>query len=259
MQQTEVAGERHVPRHRAAQSGDKTPRGNSGIGHLLHPVDVAGKTCHDYTLFRVRLEQAGQHPPDGPLRGCIALLLGVRRVRKEQPDPVAGGQRADAPEVCPTTVHRRQVQFEVAGVNDYPNRSVEREREAMRDRVRYRDELDVERPNFPCLAIGYGDQLGPVEQAGFLDPVAGQAKGQLGAIDRDAQLAKQVSERPAVVFVAMGKHAALEAVFVLDDVREIGQDEVDTEHFWFGEHDSAVHEDGPAVHFEPGAVPTYLT
>src|SRR5579863_3612728 len=58
--------------------------------------------------------------------------------------------------------------------------------------------------------------------------------------------------------MAMGEHATLEAVLVLDDVSEIGKDEVDAEHFRFGEHDAAVDQDRPAVHFEPGAVATYL-
>ena len=45
---------------------------------------------------------------------------------------------------------------------------------------------------------------------------------------------REVRESPAVVFVAMGEHATLEAVLVPHDVSEIGQDEVDAEHFRSG-------------------------
>ena len=62
-----------------------------------------------------------------------------------------------------------------------------------------------------------------------------------------------------MVLVAMGQHAAFEAVLVLDYVGEIGQHQVDAEHLWVGEHEAAVHQDGPAVHFEPGAIAPNFT
>ena len=43
-----------------------------------------------------------------------------------------------------------------------------------------------------------------------------------------------------MVFMAVGEDAALEPVLVLDDVGEIGQDEVDAEHFRVREHEAAV-------------------
>ena len=57
-----------------------------------------------------------------------------------------------------------------------------------------------------------------------------------------------------MVLVTVSQDAAFEPVFVLDYVGEIGQHQVDAEHLRVGEHEAAVHQHGPAVHLEPGAI-----
>ena len=68
------------------------------------------------------------------------------------------------------------------------------------------------------------------EQAGLLDAVAGQAERERRAVDRERQLAQQERQAADVVLVAVGGDAAVDAVGVLAQPGEVGQDEVDAEH-----------------------------
>ena len=74
------------------------------------------------------------------------------------------------------------------------------------------------------------------EQPGLLDPVAGQPEGQRRTEDREAQFAQQVVEATDVVFVTVGGDAADDAIGVLAQLGEVGQDEVDAVHVGVGEH-----------------------
>ena len=67
-------------------------------------------------------------------------------------------------EVGEAAVDRREVELEVAGVQDRALRRVERGGEAVRHRVGDRDELAVERADPAALAVVHRDQLGAVEQ-----------------------------------------------------------------------------------------------
>ena len=117
----------------------------------------------------------------------------------------------------------------------------------------------VERADLAALAVGDRDQLGAVEQPGLLDAVAGQAEGQRRAVDRERELAQQEREPAAVVLVAVGDDAALDAVGVLAQVGEVGQHEVDPEHVGVGEHEPAVEEHDAVVDLDAGAVAPDLT
>ena len=130
--------------------------------------------------------------------------------------------------------------------------------EGVRHRVRDGDELDVERADHAALAVGDRDQLGAVEQPALLDAALGEPEGQRRSVDRERELAEQVRQRPDVVLVAVGENAALDAVGVLPQEREVREDEVDAGHRLLGEHQPAVDEQQPAGDLEDGAVATDL-
>ena len=89
---------------------------------------------------------------------------------------------------------------------------------------------------------------------GLLDAVAGQAERERRAVDREAELAQQERQAADVVLVAVGGDAAVDAVGVLAQVREVGQHEVDAEHVDVGEHQPAVEEHDAAVDLDARAV-----
>ena len=191
---------------------------------------------------------------DGALRRREAGFLGVRRVGQQEADARAGREGADPGQVGPPAVDRQQVELEVAGVQEDALGGVERDGERVGHRVGDRDELDVARPDTAALTVGDGDVLRPIGQPGLVDPVAGQAEREGRAVDRDGQVAQQERQPAGVVLVPVGEHDAVDAVRVLPEVREVGEDEVDAGHVGVGEHDPAVEDEDPAVDFDAGAV-----
>ena len=122
---------------------------------------------------------------DRRLRRREARPLGVRRVGQQQAHAaVAARELAEQREVGAAAVDRREVELEVAGVDDRARGREERDREAVRHRVRDRDELAVDRADAAALAVGDRDQLGAVEHARFLDAVARQRERERRAVDR---------------------------------------------------------------------------
>ncbi len=102
-------------------------------------------------------------------------------------------------------------------------------------------------PICAALAVGHRDRAGPAEQPGLLDAVAGEAERERRAEDREDQLAQQERQAADVVLVAVGGDAALDAVGVLAQPREVGQHQVDAEHVGVGEHQPAVEQHDAAV------------
>ena len=178
MEDAHLAGQGHVLGHRATEGGDHPAAGPGGVGDLLDAVQVAGEAGGDDALAGVGGEQVTQDPADGPLAGGVARLLGVGRVGQEHPDPVLVGDGADAGQVGGATVDGGEVELEVARVQDHALGGVEGGGEAVGHRVGDGDQLDVEGPDVPALAVLDRHQPGPVEQAGLLDAVAGQPERQ---------------------------------------------------------------------------------
>ena len=127
---------------------------------------------------------------------------------EQQADALVVGDGAHAGQVGEAAVDRGEVELPVARVQDHALRRVEGRGEAVGHRVGDRDELHVERPDHPALAVGDGDELGLVEEAGLLDAVLGQAEGEGRAVHRERQVAQQVGQAADVVLVAVGGDAA---------------------------------------------------
>jgi hypothetical protein len=65
----------------------------------------------------------------------------------------------------------------------------------------------------------------------------------LGAIDRSVDVAQQVRETANVVFMGVGEEDSPDLFFVLNQISEVGYDDVDAIHFFIGERKSAVDDD----------------
>ena len=102
-----------------------------------------------------------QRLADAALAAGVARQLGVGRVGEQQPDALAGGDLADAGEVGPPPVDRRQVELEVAAVEHDALRGVEGEGEAARHRVGDGDELDLEGADLAPLAVARRRRAAP--------------------------------------------------------------------------------------------------
>ena len=225
-----------------------------GLDDLLDAVDVAGEARGDDALALVVAEQVAQHRADTALARRVTRLLGVGGVGQQQADAVLVGDATDARQIGDAAVDGREVELEVAGVQDHALRCVERGGEPVGHRVGDGDELAVEGPDAPPLAVDHGDELGAVEQARLLDAAARQAERERGAVDRERQVAQQKREPADVVLVTVGDDAAFDARRVLAQPREVGEHEVDAEHVGVGEHEAAVEQQDAAVLLERRAV-----
>jgi hypothetical protein len=198
-QQPHLPGQADVLLHRQAERRHLAAEGHGRVGDLLDPVDVAGEAGDDDAPALVLVEQVVEDLAHRGLAAGVAGLVRVGGVAQQQPDAVARGERPDAGQVGEPAVHRREVELEVAGVQDRALGRVEGGGEAVGHRVGHGDELDVARPDAAALAVGHRDQLGVVEDPGLLDAVARQAQRERRAVDRERQLPQQVAEAAHVV------------------------------------------------------------
>ena len=99
-----------------------------------------------------------QHRADPALAVGVAVLLGVGGVRQQQPDPGPVGQGADLGQVGRPPVDGRQVDLEVARVQDHALRGVEGGGEPVGHRVGDGDELHIERADLAPLPVAHRDR-----------------------------------------------------------------------------------------------------
>ena len=198
-------------------------------------------------------QQVADGRPDRRLRRCGSRPFGIGGVGEEK----LHAFRAELPEarqVGRAAVDRREIELEVARVQDGPNRCAVRDRERVRHGVRHGNELALDRADRTHLAVGDRDQLGAIDQPGFVDAASGKAQCERGPVQGRRHVAQQIRESADVVFVAVGEHDAVDPLRVVAQVREVGQDEVDAGHVGLGEHEAAVDDDDPALDLDAEAV-----
>ena len=149
-----LARHRHVLHHRPPDERDLAPVRDRGLRDLLHPVQVRREARDDEPLVGMLAEQRAHGRADRRLRRREARPFRVRGVGEQQADAtVAARDLAEQREVGAPAVDRREVELEVAGVDDRALGREERDREPVRHRVRDRDELAVDRPDAPPFAV----------------------------------------------------------------------------------------------------------
>ncbi len=135
----------------------------------------------------------------------------------------------------------RLVDLEIAGVNDDAEGGAHGERDAIDGAVGYGNEFDFEGADFDKAASGNDfAERGGLEQAGFIEPFFYEREGETRSVHGDVEIAKDVSERADVIFMAVGEDDGADVGAVLFEVGDIGDDEVDAEELGFREHHAGV-------------------
>ena len=193
---------------------------------------------------------------DGALAGRVSLALDVGGILKEREHALFAvfGEGVQIEELV---VGGRGIDLEIAGVNDDAERRVNGERDAIDQAVRDADGMDGERCRLEALVGAHLAQVGVVEQAVLVELVFDVGQRELGALDGDVEFGEKPGQRADVVFVAVGENDGADALAVLDEVGNVGDDDVDAEEFGFGEHQAGIDDDnvvapahGHAVHAE---------
>ena len=147
-------------------------------------MNVAGKTCRNDAACFVLGEQLSQHHTNRLFRWRRAALFGIGAVQHEQSNAVAGCKRTEACQVCATIVHWREVNLEVARVDDDTLWGVQGNCMCIRHRVRYGNELNVKWPDATTLIVFDGDHFGFAKQPCFFNAVTCKTKRYLRAVNR---------------------------------------------------------------------------
>ena len=205
VEEPQLAGERDVLHHRPAEQCHAPAARDGGFGELLDAVHVARETGHDDAPPGMGVENPPERLADQALTAGEPWLLGVRRVREQEPDAHRRCDLADPRQVGAPSVDRRQVELEVARVKHDPLIGVEGRRETVRHRVRDGYELDVEGPDAAALAIAHRNEFRRRRQVRLVQPVAGDPERERRAVDRHVHLRQQVGDRPDVVLVPVRK------------------------------------------------------
>ena len=151
----------------------------------------------------------------------------------------------------------RGIDFEIAGVDDDAEWRVDRERNAIDEAVRDLNGMDGKRSGLKALVGAHLAKVGVFEQAVLVEFVFDVGERELRAPYRNLEFRKHPGKRADVIFVAVGQDDAANPLAVLDEIGDVGNNDVDAEQFGFGEHESGVDDEnvvspanGHAVHAE---------
>ena len=248
----QLCGDLHNILHAAAGDGHLAPTGVGGVNNLLDAVDIAGKGGDDNALFA-----AGKLPDEGlahgPLAHGVARALHISGVRQQGQNSLVT-QGAEAGQVDDLPIDGGGVDLKVAGVDNGAHAGVDGEGHGVGYGMVHMDELHLELARPDGAARLHSDDLGGVQQAMLLKLQLDEPGGKAGAVDRHIHLLENIGNGPDVVLMAVGDEQAPEAVVILDQVADIGNDAIDAVHIVAGEGHAAVHYDDLAAVFVGGHV-----
>ena len=249
----EFLADGHDVFHAPAAQGDFPPGGDRLVHDLLDSVDVGRKGGDDDTPFAGRLEQPVEAVADRGFTGGVAGFDGVGGVREVTEDPFLP-QFREPGKVDHAAVHRSGVDLEVAGVDDRSDICRQREGQGIRDGVVDVDGLHIELSEFEAVPRLDLVELHAVQDAVLFQFAFDEADGERRAVDRLVDDLQKVREAADVVLVTVRDDDAFDLVFVAFHIREVRDDDVDTEHLRFRERETAVEDDHIAVVLEQGHV-----
>ena len=186
----------------------------------------------------------------------VALALHVGRILQERQHALFA-VLGEGVQVEEAVVGGRRVDLEIAGMHHDAERRVDGQRDAIDQAVRHLHRMNGERPDLEALSGTDFAQVGVVEQLVFVELVFHVGQRELGAPDGDVQFAENPGQGADVVFVAVREDDAAHMLAIFEQVRNVGDDDVDAQQLGFGEHQAGIdHDDvvaqadGHAVHAE---------
>ena len=213
---------------------------------------MTGEARDDYEALSPP-DDLGENGADGALGRDRPEILRVRRVRQEQVH-AAAGLLGECLKIRRAVVERSLVELEVTGVQDGAPRRVDRDRDAVGDRMRHPEEPHRERPGRDVVAGLHLAELRAIEHAVFLELPLKERERERRPVDRRRELTEEVRHGPDVILVAVGEDHGLELVGALPQVLEVGKDEVDPGELGARERQPAVDDEDAPVELEQGHV-----
>ncbi len=193
-----------------------------------------------------------------PLGAGAAGPLDIGRIGKQQRDPLLA-ELGEALAIEMQAVDRLRIDLEVAGVDDKPRRSRDREGKRVGRRMGDANRFDGEWSQLKGRARGNHAQVGVGRSPGLNEPAAGESDRDLAAENRRRKVPYQMRECPDVVLVRVSRDDALDFGPAALEVGKIGADDTAAEHAVLTEHHAGVHDNRLAAAFEHHQVEPDLT
>ena len=200
----------------------------------------------------------GEEPPqrgaDLGLRGAAPRAVGVGGVGHQQSNALVT-QLSQPRQVGQTTVDGSLVDLEVPRVHERTGGRVQHDAQALGDRVRDRQCLDVERADPPPFAVTQDMKRGAVAQACLGHLVLGKRHRQRRAVQRDLDVAQEVGHSAQVILMSVRHNQSDNVAGTRVQPVHVGQDLPHTGHQrWIRKHDAEVDDQQLAVDLDDGAV-----
>ena len=126
-------------------------------------------------------------------------------------------------------VERREIDLEIAGMNNHAHRRLDRQRHAIHQRVCHPNGLDGERPDGE-LHLGLDlDQFDLIRKLVLFQLVVYVGQRELGAVDGNLQLVQDPRQPADVVLVPVRQHDAAHVLLVLNQVGDVGHHNIDAQ------------------------------
>src|ERR1017187_9493667 len=197
-------------------------------------IDRRGEAGEEQLPFCSR-EDLVEARNDGPLAGRVAGALDVGRVLKERQDAALAVLGKGVQVEC-HLVERRQIDFEVAGVDDYADRCFNGQGHAIDQRVSDANGLDDEGTDSELFLGSDFDELDVVEQLVLFKLAFDISQRELGGIDGNLELVQNPGQAANVVLVAVGEDDGAHMLPVLNEVSDIGNNDIDAQQLRLREH-----------------------
>ena len=140
-------------------------------------------------------------------------------------------------------VHRRRVDLEVARVDHGAQRRLHRERKRVSRAVRDLNELHPKASELDSVSRTHLVENRVLVQLVLLEPAFDKRPRQARRVDGYVELRENVRDRADMVLMAVRQHQPSDLFAVLDEVADIGDDDVHSEQLAAGKHHAGVDDD----------------
>ena len=184
------------------------------------------------------------------------LRVGIRGIAHEQVHAHLRETRHGG-KIGTDTINGRLVKLEVARVQDIPCRRLHKSADRARDRVIHREELNSEATHFDLLT-GFDFNELCILDAMLFEFQLDKPQRHFGGINGNLaiQVFQQIRQAARMVFVAMRDENTTELMRILQDIRVIRQNKIDSRMIVIGEHQARIIDDHILTALKNGHIAT---
>ncbi len=237
----EILGDFGRLHHGAADDRDLTFMRVCEFQGKTQAIDRRREAAEEQSLLGARenLVQAWAH---GPFAGGIAGAVHVRGVLQQRQHAALAILRKPM-QIERLPIGRGEIDLEVAGVHQHADWCFNRQGYAVDQAMRNADWLNGERPQVKLLPGNDLDQFGRIEQAVFIQLAFDIGQRELRCVHGDFKFAKDPRQPTDVVLVAVSQDDGANVLAILDEVGDIGNDDVYAEQLGLRKHETGIDDD----------------